>query len=127
MLRKTLSLGALLVLPLVALIAINWQQDQKHTAALVERGHAIAEQTCLRCHREFESDPVRNPAAPALATFGQRWPLEDMQEALAEGITVSHENTDMPEFSFSPETINELLAYFADLTKRAKDHAASQN
>ncbi|WP_339860309.1 cytochrome c [Thalassospira alkalitolerans] len=88
----------------------------------VTRGQSIAEQTCLRCHTKFDGDPHPNPditEAPALASFGQRWPLENLEEALAEGITVSHDQLTMPEFSFTPETIADLLAYLGDLTKRA--------
>ncbi|WP_417813464.1 c-type cytochrome [Thalassospira alkalitolerans] len=88
----------------------------------VARGKAIAEQTCLRCHNKFAGDPHPDPALttpPPLASFGQRWPLENLEEALAEGITVSHDQLTMPEFSFTPETIADLLAYLGDLTKCA--------
>ncbi|HAI32103.1 MULTISPECIES: c-type cytochrome [unclassified Thalassospira] len=92
----------------------------------VERGQSIAEQTCLRCHTKFEGDPLPDPNvtnAPALASFGQRWPLENLEEALAEGITVSHESVTMPEFSFTPETIADLLSYMDKLTQKANESA----
>lgn len=88
----------------------------------VERGQSIAEQTCLQCHTKFEGDPLPDPnvtSAPALASFGQRWPLENLEEALAEGITVSHDNMTMPEFSFTPENIADLLSYMETLTREA--------
>ncbi|MBC08259.1 cytochrome c [Thalassospira sp.] len=88
----------------------------------VTSGQSIAEQTCLRCHTKFEGDPLPDPnvtTAPALASFGQRWPLENLEEALAEGITVSHDNMTMPEFSFTPETIADLLSYMEQLTTEA--------
>jgi mono/diheme cytochrome c family protein len=92
----------------------------------VERGQSIAEQTCLRCHTKFEGDPLPDPNvtnAPALASFGQRWPLENLEEALAEGITVLHESVTMPEFSFTPETIADLLSYMETLTREANARA----
>ncbi len=88
----------------------------------VERGQAIAEQTCLQCHTKFDDDPHPNPEAqnaPSLASFGQRWPLENLEEALAEGITVSHDNITMPEFSLTPESIADLLSYMEKLTQEA--------
>ncbi|MFH1805329.1 MAG: c-type cytochrome [Pseudomonadota bacterium] len=88
----------------------------------IDQGRTIAQTTCLNCHTEFAGDPAPNPAvpnAPPLASFGQKWPLENLQEALAEGITVGHDATMMPEFSLAPETIADLLAYLGDLTTRA--------
>ncbi|MBX2831246.1 MAG: cytochrome c [Rhodospirillales bacterium] len=88
----------------------------------VSRGQSIAEQTCLKCHTKFAGDPLPDPtvtSAPALASFGQRWPLENLEEALAEGITVSHDNMTMPEFSFTPESIADLLSYMETLTREA--------
>jgi len=88
----------------------------------VSRGQSIAEQTCLRCHTKFAGDPMPDPnvtSAPALASFGQRWPLENLEEALAEGISVSHDSMTMPEFSFTPESIADLLSYMESLTREA--------
>lgn len=92
----------------------------------VVRGQSLAEQTCLRCHAKFDGDPLPDPAitdAPSLASFGQRWPLENLEEALAEGITVSHDSMTMPEFSFTPESIADLLTYMESLTQEAKTKA----
>jgi hypothetical protein len=92
----------------------------------VERGQSIAEQTCLRCYTKFEGDPLPDPnvtTAPALASFGQRWPLENLEEALAEGITVSHDNMTMPEFSFTSQSIADLLSYMESLTNEANAKA----
>lgn len=88
----------------------------------VTRGQAIAEQSCLKCHTRFAGDPLPDPAikAPALASFGQRWPLENLEEALAEGISVSHDNAIMPETALDPESIADLLTYLEALTREAK-------
>jgi mono/diheme cytochrome c family protein len=41
------------------------------------------------------------------------WPLESLDEALAEGITVGH--PDMPEFVLEPDEIAALIAYLESL------------
>lgn len=92
----------------------------------VTRGQAIAEQTCLRCHTKFAGDPLPNPdvtSAPPLASFGQRWPLENLEEALAEGISVSHDDMTMPEFTLTPQSIADLLVYLGELTRQANAKA----
>ncbi|PKR48863.1 c-type cytochrome [Thalassospira povalilytica] len=92
----------------------------------VTRGQSIAEQTCLRCHTKFDGDPTPDPAvtdAPSLASFGLRWPLENLEEALAEGITVSHDNMTMPEFTLTPESIADLLVYMESLSQEARAKA----
>lgn len=96
------------------------RKDEAHGD--VTRGQAIAEQTCLRCHTKFAGDPLPDPdvtTAPALASFGQRWPLENLEEALAEGISVSHDDMTMPEFTLTPQSIADLLVYFESLTQEA--------
>ncbi|WP_288348955.1 cytochrome c [uncultured Thalassospira sp.] len=88
----------------------------------VTRGQSIAEQTCLRCHTKFDGDPAIADA-PSLASFGLRWPLENLEEALAEGITVSHDNMTMPEFTLTPESIADLLVYMESLSQEARANA----
>jgi hypothetical protein len=48
----------------------------------------------------------------------QRYPVENLAEALAEGIYVGHPM--MPEFKFDPPEIDALLAFMDGLAKRAE-------
>lgn len=79
--------------------------------ASVERGHALAVEYCSRCHavEPGKTSPVAD--APPFYTFAQRWPLEDLEEALAEGIMVSHQKYQMPVFQFDPDQIADFIAY----------------
>lgn len=102
----------------------DYMAHKGETYGDVTRGQSIAEQTCLRCHTKFDGDPLPDPAittAPALASFGQRWPLDHLEEALAEGISVSHDNIIMPEFSLDPQSISDLLSYMEQLTTEANE------
>ena len=72
-------------------------------------GQAIAASECAFCHAIdwFSASP--NPAAPPFRTFGAKWPVEDLQEALAEGLSVGH--SEMPEFIFEEKQIGDLIAF----------------
>ncbi len=81
----------------------------------IDIGRAIAVSRCGECHAIAGDGPGRDPNAPAFVTFPQRWPVEALEEALAEGIVVSHEDVSMPEFELDPADIAALLAYIDSL------------
>jgi cytochrome c len=74
-----------------------------------QRGYKIAHDNCAPCHAIGTTGASPNAAAPAFRSFGQKWPVESLEEALAEGISVGH--GPMPEFVFQPEQISDLVAY----------------
>ncbi len=79
----------------------------------VAKGREIVTKLCARCHsitREGKSPFVE---APPFRTFVTKWPLESLEEALAEGIVVGHPA--MPEFMFGPEDIQSILSYLGSL------------
>jgi cytochrome c len=73
---------------------------------------------CGSCHATGPTGTSRNEKAPPFRTLSERYPLENLEEAFAEGITVGHEGLEMPEFEFTPGEIDDLLAYIRSLTKR---------
>ncbi|MDN3719728.1 hypothetical protein QW131_12490 [Roseibium salinum] len=48
--------------------------------------------------------PARRKEPPAFRDLSGLYPLESLEEALAEGIVTGHDN--MPEFAFEPDDIN---------------------
>jgi mono/diheme cytochrome c family protein len=76
---------------------------------LLARGRAIVEEHCARCHAVGEAGESPLTAAPPFRTLGQRYPVSDLEEALAEGIVTAH--PDMPEFAFAPEDVTAILTY----------------
>ena len=76
---------------------------------LVAKGHALAEENCARCHAIGPQGESTLPIAPAFRTLSERYPVEDLEEALAEGIVSGHPA--MPEFVFEPDEIAALIAY----------------
>jgi mono/diheme cytochrome c family protein len=100
----------LLVLALLNIITTDTAAQSQPDA--VERGRAIA-QHCARCHAIGQNDQSPHKDAPPFRTFQGKWPLEQLEEALAEGIAVGH--VDMPEYVFEPDQISDFLAYLATL------------
>ena len=76
-------------------------------------GLELAEVHCSACHAVEQNDKSRMEKAPAFRNLGKRYPLEDLEESLAEGIVTGHEG--MPEFSFSPEEIDAFLGYLSSI------------
>ena len=79
----------------------------------VEAGKKLAELHCSRCHAVGNDDASLMEGAPPLRDLKLRYPIEDLAEALAEGIFTAHPQ--MPVFTFSTEQIDDLLAYIDSL------------
>jgi len=77
-----------------------------------ERGKDIAARLCSGCHALPPATVSPVVDAPPFSELVQRWPVENLAEALAEGIMVSHgDHVQMPEFAFEPQEVEDLLAY----------------
>jgi len=76
-------------------------------------GQKLVEENCSRCHGVTSSDKSSHPDAPPFRTLSKRYPVEDLAEALAEGISTGH--PDMPEFVASPEQVGAIIAYIRSI------------
>ena len=79
----------------------------------VEAGRKLAELHCSRCHAVGNEGASLMEGAPPLRDLKLRYPIEDLAEALAEGIFTAHPQ--MPVFTFSAEEVDDLLAYLDSL------------
>jgi mono/diheme cytochrome c family protein len=79
----------------------------------IQAGEQLAETHCSRCHAIGENDQSLMEGAPPLRELKQRYPVEDLAESLAEGMVTAHPQ--MPVFTFTPEQIDDLLAYLDSL------------
>ena len=79
----------------------------------VEDGKAILEKNCARCHATGSADASPLAQAPPFRDLHKKYPVAQLAEALAEGITTGH--ADMPEFIFEPNEIDAILAYLESL------------
>ena len=80
-------------------------------ADAAESGLAIAERHCARCHAIAGPGPSPVAAAPAFSGIGRSLKIDDLAEALAEGILTGHGPVEMPEIVLEPDEIDALLAY----------------
>lgn len=90
---------------LLALVAMTGPAE----AANAARGGRLVARDCGRCHATGRTGASPLPAAPLFRELGRRYPLEDLQEALAEGILTAHPA--MPQFSYEPTEVNDIIAY----------------
>src|SRR5688572_21297232 len=82
----------------------------------VQRGRAIAERHCATCHAVGRTGTSPYASAPPFRTLHERYDVEALAEALAEGIVVGHGGArQMPQFMLAPAAIDDLLAYLKSL------------
>jgi mono/diheme cytochrome c family protein len=82
-------------------------------SSLQAKGEAIAERLCSRCHAVKAQGASPMGLAPPFRDLPKRYPVENLAEALAEGIVTGHPA--MPRFTFDPPEIDALLTYIASL------------
>ena len=82
----------------------------------IERGRAFAQRHCSTCHAIGRAGSSPYAPAPPFRTLHERYDVEALAEALAEGIVVGHGGArQMPQFVLSPAEIDDLLAYLKSL------------
>ena len=105
--RATIIRSAALVLAAYSALATPAR------AANLEQGRRLARIHCGRCHAIDKVSRSPLAIAPPFRTLHERYPVEALQEALAEGITTGHPS--MPEFRFEPDQINDFLVFLKSL------------
>ena len=68
---------------------------------------------CARCHAVDKVGPSPLKIAPPFRTLHERYPVETLQEALAEGIVTGHPT--MPQFSFDADQVGDFIAFLKTL------------
>ena len=82
----------------------------------IHAGKKIAERSCARCHAIGRMGESSVGTAPAFRTLTQKWPLENLAEALAEGIVTGHPG--MPVIFLSPSEIDNLLGWLESVQEK---------
>ncbi len=90
--------------------AADQDQDQ------LKRGEELLQRDCARCHAIGRTGASPRKDAPVFRTLGQRYPIESLEESLAEGIMSGH--PDMPEFAFDADDVGAIIAYLKSIQQR---------
>jgi len=95
---------------------ISWPQIARAEEALsppAQRGLVFVRAHCAKCHSVDRVGASPLPVAPPFRTLHERYPIETLQESLAEGIVTGHPS--MPEFQLDPGQVNDVIAYLKSL------------
>ena len=79
-------------------------------------GRELVGRNCSTCHAVGPADISLRAGAPAFRDLSERYPIETLGEALAEGLLVGH--PEMPEFRFAPHEVAAILRYLESLQVR---------
>lgn len=83
---------------------------------LAREGHALAVKRCGVCHATGKKGASPLAAAPPFRSLAYRYPVETLDEALAEGISVGH--PDMPSDPWEPADIKRFIAYLNSISPK---------
>jgi cytochrome c len=114
---RTTSAAAVLAVVLASDLTfapISVRADEAQIRA-EQRGLAFVQAHCARCHAIGRSGASPLAAAPAFRTLHQRYPIEDLEEPLAEGIVTGHPA--MPEFQLDPGQVGDVIVYLKSLSR----------
>jgi len=82
-------------------------------APQIQRGITLARTHCVRCHSIDKLSPSPLAIAPPFRDLHRHYKVEDLAEALAEGIVTGHPT--MPEFRFAPDQNGDFIAFLKSL------------
>lgn len=77
--------------------------------SLVGRGREIAKAACADCHAVGPIGASPKVEAPLFRELGRRYPVESLEEALAEGVVVGHPG--MPQIKMNEADIGAFITY----------------
>src|SRR5262249_49295017 len=106
--------AAAAVFVVVAGTAVAQVRTQLH--AQERRGGAPPAKLGPDRHAVGPSRESAKAEAPAFRTLGQRYKIENLEEALAEGLINGH--SEMPEFQFSASEVGDAIAYLNAIQSR---------
>ena len=78
-----------------------------------QRGLTLVRAHCAQCHSIDKVSESPLPIAPAFRTLHLKYPIENLQRPLSEGIIAGHPT--MPQFRFEPDQVRDVIAYLKTL------------
>jgi cytochrome c len=106
-----------LIVGAVALLIVFllYRDAQGQAAPGIRRGLTLLQTNCAKCHAIGRVGASPLSIAPPFRTLHERYPIETLEESLAEGIRTGHPS--MPEFSFDADQVSDIIAYLKSLER----------
>ncbi|WP_422389095.1 c-type cytochrome [Bradyrhizobium septentrionale] len=99
-----------LLMPVISGIAtVSASADEQS----VRRGKVIAVAKCSYCHSIERTGRSPRAAAPPFRTLHKQYPVETLEDALAEGMSTGHPR--MPEFRLEPNQVGDFISFLKSL------------
>ena len=80
-----------------------------------QRGRVFVQTHCAMCHAIGRTGKSPLTIAPPFRELHKRYPVDDLAEALSEGIVTSHPS--MPQFQLDIAQIRDVIAYIKTLER----------
>jgi cytochrome c len=111
--RATIALGLTGLMTAALAFAPSTARSAEALSPSAQRGLVLVRTNCARCHAVDKVSPSPLKIAPPFRTLHLRYPVEQLEEPLAEGIVTGHPT--MPEFRFDPGQVGDVIAYLKSL------------
>jgi mono/diheme cytochrome c family protein len=98
---------------LAAALSATAATARAESADVTSRGRLLVQRYCASCHSIDRQGKSPNTAAPPFRDLHLRYRVDNLAEALAEGILVGHPA--MPEMRFPPDDVKAILAYIKSI------------
>jgi mono/diheme cytochrome c family protein len=108
--------AAAIPLCLLFVLCLGVAATRGAAAADLKAGEALLKKNCGACHAIGRADASPDKAAPAFRVLGKRYPVEQLEETLGEGVMTGH--PDMPEYTFDADEVGAIIAYLKSIQQR---------
>src|SRR5690242_12620868 len=104
---------------MVILCSMLWMVNAATSASAsadaqsIRRGKAFARANCSYCHSIDKVSRSPRREAPPFRTLHRQYPVEALEDALAEGISFGHPR--MPEFRLEPGEVGDFISFLKSL------------
>jgi cytochrome c len=99
----------------VAALLPQFARSEEALSPAAQRGLVFVRTHCAKCHSVDRVGPSPLSVAPPFRRLHERYPVESLQESLAEGIITGHPS--MPEFQLDPGQVSDVIAYLKSLER----------
>ena len=108
------SAGKIFGAAIIAFVLSNsFASSEEALSPAAQRGLVFVRTNCAKCHSIDRVSQSPLAVAPPFRRLHERYPIETLQESLAEGIVTGHPS--MPEFQLDPGQVNDVIAYLKSL------------